>query len=76
MKTIAITFLMVFGLAACAQPVTPQSPVVAPKVEEKVEPPKVEPKKEQPKELNCVTRDKNGKCPPPPNSPRPTPKVS
>lgn len=23
---------------------------------------------------NCVKKDKNGKCPPPPNSPKPTPK--
>jgi hypothetical protein len=27
--------------------------------------------KEQP---NCVTRDKKGNCPPPPKSPKPTPK--
>ena len=33
------------------------------------------PKKEIPKEVtNCVKKDKNGKCPPPPNSPKPTPK--
>jgi hypothetical protein len=32
-------------------------------------------KKEAPKEVtNCVKKDKNGKCPPPPNSPKPTPK--
>jgi hypothetical protein len=32
-------------------------------------------KKEIPKEVtNCVKKDKNGKCPPPPNSPKPTPK--
>jgi hypothetical protein len=32
-------------------------------------------KKEVPKEVtNCVKKDKNGKCPPPPNSPKPTPK--
>lgn len=29
------------------------------------------PAKEQ---TNCVTKDKQGKCPPPPNSPKPTPK--
>lgn len=29
------------------------------------------PVKEQP---NCVTKDKKGNCPPPPNSPKPTPK--
>jgi hypothetical protein len=32
-------------------------------------------KKEILKEVtNCVKKDKNGKCPPPPNSPKPTPK--
>jgi hypothetical protein len=32
-------------------------------------------KKEAPKEVtNCVKKDKNGKCPPPPDSPKPTPK--
>jgi hypothetical protein len=32
-------------------------------------------KKEIPTEVtNCVKKDKNGKCPPPPNSPKPTPK--
>ncbi len=25
-------------------------------------------------ETNCVTRDKKGNCPPPPKSPKPTPK--
>ena len=36
----------------------------------------VEPaKKEIPTEVtNCVKKDKNGKCPPPPKSPKPTPK--
>lgn len=28
----------------------------------------------QKEELNCVKKDKNGKCPPAPNSPKPTPK--
>jgi hypothetical protein len=40
------------------------------------------PKKEEPKKEvvapvennNCVKKDKNGKCPPLPNSPKPTPK--
>ena len=32
-------------------------------------------KKEIPTEVtNCVKKDKNGKCPPPPKSPKPTPK--
>jgi hypothetical protein len=35
-----------------------------------------EPKKEVPavQNDNCVKKDKNGKCPPLPNSPKPTPK--
>ena len=36
-----------------------------------------EPKKEEAKAVqndNCVKKDKNGKCPPLPNSPKPTPK--
>jgi len=33
-------------------------------------------KKEDPKkaEVNCVTKDKKGNCPPPPKSTKPTPK--
>jgi hypothetical protein len=33
-------------------------------------------KKEEPAkaETNCVTKDKKGNCPPPPKSPKPTPK--
>jgi hypothetical protein len=38
----------------------------------KEEPKKVEPVKQE--ELNCVKKDKNGKCPPAPKSPKPTPK--
>jgi hypothetical protein len=35
-----------------------------------------EPKKDTPavQNDNCVKKDKNGKCPPLPNSPKPTPK--
>ena len=31
-------------------------------------------KDEKKPEVNCVTKDKKGNCPPPPNSPKPTPK--
>jgi hypothetical protein len=31
-------------------------------------------KDEKKAEVNCVTKDKKGNCPPPPNSPKPTPK--
>jgi hypothetical protein len=32
------------------------------------------PKKEAKQETNCVKKDKQGKCPPPPKSEKPTPK--
>jgi hypothetical protein len=53
--------MLAFGTVACA----------------KEEPKKEEPKKEvvAPVENNnCVKKDKNGKCPPLPKSPKPTPK--
>lgn len=31
-------------------------------------------KEEKKPEVNCVTKDKKGNCPPPPKSPKPTPK--
>ena len=31
-------------------------------------------KEETKQETNCVTKDKKGNCPPPPKSPKPTPK--
>jgi len=37
-------------------------------------PAKPEAKKEAVQNDNCVKKDKNGKCPPLPNSPKPTPK--
>ena len=33
-----------------------------------------EPAPAKKEETNCVTRDKKGNCPPPPKSPKPTPK--
>jgi putative hemolysin len=61
MKSVVFALMMAFGTVACA----------------KEEPKKQEPKKEvvAPVENNnCVKKDKNGKCPPLPNSPKPTPK--
>jgi PBP1b-binding outer membrane lipoprotein LpoB len=68
-------------LVACAQEtekqpqVTSEKPaLVVPEKQPEVKPvpPKVEPKPQL--NNNCVTKDKNGNCPPLPNSPRPTPK--
>lgn len=77
MKNILAVVTISAVLSACAQEpekqpqVTTEKPaVVAPEI--KPEPPKVEPKP-QPNN-NCVTKDKTGKCPPLPNSPKPTPK--
>lgn len=76
-----LTVLTISGLlVACAQEenqsqVTPEKPaVVVPEKQPEVkpEPPKVETKPQL--NNNCVTKDKNGNCPPLPNSPRPTPK--
>lgn len=62
MKILATLLLAAFATVACA---------------------KEEPKKEQPKQEevkpaennNCVRKDRDGKCPPLPSSPRPTPRV-
>lgn len=65
MKILATLLLAAFATVACA---------------------KEEPKKEQPKQEevkpaapaennNCVKKDRDGKCPPLPSSPRPTPKA-
>jgi hypothetical protein len=61
MKSVVFALMLAFGTVACA---------------------KEEPKKEEPKKAviapaentNCVKKDKNGKCPPLPKSPKPTPK--
>lgn len=59
MKALVAAVAMVFATACMAQPAK------AP-----------EPKKDVPavQNDNCVKKDKNGKCPPLPNSPKPTPK--
>ena len=62
LATAVFVGLMSVGLTACA----------------KEEPKKEEPKQEvvKPKENdNCVRRDRDGKCPPLPDSPRPTPRI-
>lgn len=78
-KNILVVVTISAFLASCAQEpekqpqVTTEKPaVVAPEV--KPEPPKVEPKPQPQQNNNCVTKDKNGNCPPLPNSPRPSPK--
>jgi hypothetical protein len=59
MKSLVFAVMLAVGTVACA---------------------KEEPKKEDPKAAvvqendNCVKKDKNGKCPPLPKSPKPTPK--
>jgi hypothetical protein len=63
MKQLVAVIAMVFATAACAQGAKQPEGII--KAPEKVE------KKEEP---NCVKKDKNGKCPPLPNSPKPTPK--
>lgn len=61
---IAAVVLALSGTAIAAEPVhlkTTPNPVVAPTPDKKEEP-------------NCVKKDKKGKCPAAPNSPKPTPK--
>jgi hypothetical protein len=58
MKAFITALMMVFATAACAKE-EPQKPAEKPAVVEN---------------NNCVKKDKNGKCPPLPNSPKPTPK--
>lgn len=61
---IAAVILSLSGTAIAAEPVhlkTTPNPVVAPAPDKKDEP-------------NCVKKDKKGKCPAAPNSPKPTPK--
>lgn len=64
MKQVLAVLAFAFATAACAQGAKqPEGIIKMP--ETKVE------KKEEP---NCVKKDKNGKCPPAPKSPKPTPK--
>jgi hypothetical protein len=58
MKQLIAILVMAFATAACAKE-EPKKPVEKPAVVEND---------------NCVKKDKNGKCPPLPNSPKPTPK--
>ena len=66
----SLAILMIVGLlTACTQP-NLQSEVDKP-------PPVIEPQKPiviENYNSNCVTKDRNGNCPPLPNSPRPSPK--
>ena len=62
MKQLIAILVMAFATAACAKE-EPKKPVEKPAVTQKVE-----------ENTNCVKKDKNGKCPPLPNSPKPTPK--
>jgi hypothetical protein len=72
MKQLIAILVMAFATAACAKE-EPKKPVEKPAVTQKVEEKKVEDKKVE-ENTNCVKKDKNGKCPPLPNSPKPTPK--
>lgn len=64
MKQVLAVLAFAFATVACAQGAKqPEGIIKMP--EAKVE------KKEEP---NCVKKDKNGKCPPAPKSPKPTPK--
>ena len=67
MKQLIAILVMAFATAACAKE-EPKKPVEKPAVTQKVEGKKVE------ENTNCVKKDKKGKCPPLPNSPKPTPK--
>lgn len=58
MKPLILAIMMAVGTAACAKE-DPKKPVDKPAVVQTD---------------NCVKKDKNGKCPPLPNSPKPTPK--
>jgi len=64
MKHLVLILAIAFGTSVSAMAADPTK-------NKPVEPVKAEQKKE---ELNCVKKDKNGKCPPAPKSPKPTPK--
>lgn len=61
MKELVLVLAMALGTSAFAAAPTPTT-----------EKPKAEAVKKE--EVNCVKKDKAGKCPPPPKSPKPTPK--
>jgi hypothetical protein len=58
MKTVIFAALLAVGSIACAKE-EPKKPAEKPAVVQNE---------------NCVKKDKNGKCPPLPDSPKPTPK--
>jgi hypothetical protein len=62
MKHLVVILAMAFATAACAKE-EPKKPVEKPAVSQKAE-----------ENDNCVKKDKKGKCPPLPKSPKPTPK--
>jgi hypothetical protein len=65
MKLLVATLMMAFATVACAKEETKK---VEPQITDAVTASKpIE-------NTNCVKKDKNGKCPPLPNSPKPTPK--
>jgi hypothetical protein len=65
MKLLVATLMMAFATFALAKE---QTKKVEPQITDAVTVPKpIE-------NTNCVKKDKNGKCPPLPNSPKPTPK--
>jgi len=66
MKFLAPLILAAFATAACAKE---EPKKVDPQVTDAVTAPK------KTENDNCVKKDKQGKCPPLPNSPRPTPKL-
>lgn len=63
MKSLLAIVLLAFSVTAMADKSEPVAVKTTPN-------PVVEPVKND----NCVKKDKNGKCPPLPNSPKPTPK--
>ena len=69
MKKHIILSVFVVVLVACTQVNNQPEVIVKPLVVEQQKPDIV-----QKPNSNCVTKDRNGNCPPLPNSPRPTPK--
>jgi hypothetical protein len=65
MKVLATIILAAFTTLACAKEETKVTPQITDAVTVPSKPAE---------NTNCVKKDKNGKCPPLPNSPKPTPK--